>query len=74
MRSIRSNREMVSALLADYKSQSNTELYDDGLPQALPLENKYENRFESNEIKRWVKKYDIEYMMSLILSLRSMFA
>ncbi|XP_048509646.1 neurotrophin 1 [Athalia rosae] len=53
MRSIRSNKEMISALLADYKSQSSSELHDDGLPLALPLElNKYENRFESNEIKR----------------------
>ncbi|XP_046436240.1 uncharacterized protein LOC124188019 [Neodiprion fabricii] len=52
LRSIRSNREMISALLADYKSQSTTEFYDDRLPVALPLENKFENRFESNEIKR----------------------
>lgn len=52
MRSIRSNKEMITALLADYKSQNTAEFQDDGLPVALPLENKYENRFETNEIKR----------------------
>lgn len=51
MRSLRSNKEMVAALLTDYKSQD----FDDSaetLPVALPLENKYENRYENNEIRR----------------------
>ncbi|XP_076162937.1 neurotrophin 1 [Ptiloglossa arizonensis] len=58
-RSLRSNKEMVAALLTDYKSQD----FDDSgerLPVSLPLESKfenkytgrYENRYESNEIRR----------------------
>ncbi|XP_011171396.1 uncharacterized protein LOC105204067 isoform X2 [Solenopsis invicta] len=50
IRSLRSNKEMVSALLTDYKAQDGSA--EEKLPSALPLENKYENRFESNEIKR----------------------
>ncbi|XP_031841326.1 neurotrophin 1 [Nomia melanderi] len=52
-RSLRGNKEMVAALLTDYKSQD----FDDSaesLPVSLPLENKYsyESRYESNEIRR----------------------
>ncbi|XP_076686553.1 neurotrophin 1 isoform X2 [Andrena cerasifolii] len=58
-RSLRSNKEMVAALLTDYKSQD----FDDSgesLPVSLPLESKFENkydgryesRYESNEIRR----------------------
>lgn len=50
-RSLRSNKEMVAALLTDYKSQD----FDDSaetLPVALPLESKFENRYENNEIRR----------------------
>ncbi|XP_024880364.1 neurotrophin 1-like, partial [Temnothorax curvispinosus] len=50
IRSLRSNKEMVSALLTDYKAQDGSA--EEKLPSALPLENKYENRYESNEIKR----------------------
>ncbi|XP_036144210.1 neurotrophin 1-like isoform X2 [Monomorium pharaonis] len=50
IRSLRSNKEMVSALLTDYKAQDGSA--EEKLPAALPLENKYENRYESNEIKR----------------------
>ncbi|XP_017892561.1 neurotrophin 1, partial [Ceratina calcarata] len=50
-RSLRSNKEMVAALLADYKSQDFDES-GESLPISLPLENKYENRYESNEIRR----------------------
>ncbi|XP_050588984.1 neurotrophin 1 isoform X1 [Bombus affinis] len=50
-RSLRSNKEMVAALLTDYKSQDFDESAE-SLPIALPLENKYENRYESNEIRR----------------------
>ncbi|CAL7951869.1 unnamed protein product [Xylocopa violacea] len=50
-RSLRSNKEMVAALLTDYKSQDFDESAE-ALPVALPLENKYENRYESNEIRR----------------------
>ncbi|XP_011696408.1 PREDICTED: uncharacterized protein LOC105455058 [Wasmannia auropunctata] len=46
IRSLRSNKEMVSALLADYKAQDGSA--EEKLPSALPLE----NRYESNEIKR----------------------
>ncbi|XP_011629502.1 neurotrophin 1 isoform X2 [Pogonomyrmex barbatus] len=55
IRSLRSNKEMVSALLTDYKAQDYGSA-EEKLPSALPLENKYENRYESryesNEIKR----------------------
>ncbi|XP_017791418.1 PREDICTED: uncharacterized protein LOC108573473 [Habropoda laboriosa] len=50
-RSIRGNKEMVAALLTDYKSQDYDES-GESTPLALPLENKYENRYESNEIRR----------------------
>ncbi|KAL0099060.1 hypothetical protein PUN28_020245 [Cardiocondyla obscurior] len=50
IRSLRSNKEMVSALLADYKPQDSSA--EEKLPSALPLDSKYENRYESNEIKR----------------------
>ncbi|XP_071571712.1 uncharacterized protein Nt1 [Temnothorax nylanderi] len=50
IRSLRSNKEMVSALLTDYKAQDGSA--EEKLPSALPLDNKYENRYESNEIKR----------------------
>ncbi|XP_018368714.1 PREDICTED: uncharacterized protein LOC108764824 isoform X1 [Trachymyrmex cornetzi] len=46
IRSLRSNKEMVSALLTDYKAQDGSA--EEKLPSALPLENRYEN----NEIKR----------------------
>ncbi|XP_012287933.1 neurotrophin 1 [Orussus abietinus] len=55
LRSIRSNKEMVAALLADYKVQDSG-ILDDELPPALQQESRYENRYESNEIKR---KYDL---------------
>ncbi|KAM0731327.1 Neurotrophin 1 [Formica fusca] len=51
MRSLRSNKEMVAALLTDYKAQDYGSA-EEKLPSPLPLENKYENRYESNEIKR----------------------
>ncbi|XP_011267920.1 neurotrophin 1 isoform X1 [Camponotus floridanus] len=51
MRSLRSNKEMVAALLTDYKAQDYGS-EEEKLPSPLPLENKYENRYESNEIKR----------------------
>ncbi|KAL6429264.1 hypothetical protein ACFW04_008166 [Cataglyphis niger] len=57
MRSLRSNKEMVAALLTDYKAQE----YGSGeekLPSPLSLENKYENRYESNEIKRSDNPFD----------------
>lgn len=57
-RSLRSNKEMVAALLTDYKSQD----FDDSaetLPVALPLQNKYENRYENNEIRRYDCNYTI---------------
>ncbi|XP_076643607.1 neurotrophin 1 [Halictus rubicundus] len=54
-RSLRGNKEMVAALLTDYKSQD----FDDSgesLPVSFSYENKYdgryENRYESNEIRR----------------------
>ncbi|XP_017756095.1 PREDICTED: uncharacterized protein LOC108547896 [Eufriesea mexicana] len=50
VRSLRGNKEMVAALLTDYKSQDFDEA-GDSFP-ILPLENKYENRYESNEIRR----------------------
>ncbi|XP_053970288.1 neurotrophin 1 [Hylaeus volcanicus] len=58
-RSLRGNKEMVAALLTDYKSQDFDES-GESLPVSLPLESKfqnkysgrYENRFESNEIRR----------------------
>ncbi|CAK9798076.1 Neurotrophin 1 [Anthophora plagiata] len=50
-RSLRGNKEMVAALLTDYKSQDFDES-GESTPLALPLENKYENRYESNEIRR----------------------
>ncbi|XP_015601905.1 uncharacterized protein LOC107270945 isoform X2 [Cephus cinctus] len=51
-RSIRSNRDMVAALLTDYKVQDSGGFETD-LPEALPLRTRYDNnRFESNEIKR----------------------
>ncbi|XP_076618905.1 neurotrophin 1 [Colletes latitarsis] len=58
-RSLRSNKEMVAALLTDYKSQDFDES-GESLPVSLPLENKYENkysgryenRYENNEIRR----------------------
>ncbi|KAF3429619.1 hypothetical protein E2986_08975 [Frieseomelitta varia] len=51
-RSLRSNKEMVTALLTDYKSQDFDDSGESPPPIALPLENKYENRYESNEIRR----------------------
>lgn len=51
MRSLRSNKEMVAALLTDYKSQDFDESAET-LPVPLPLENKYDNRYENNEIRR----------------------
>ncbi|KAH0951615.1 hypothetical protein HN011_009380 [Eciton burchellii] len=50
-RSLRSNKEMVAALLTDYKTQDYGSA-EDKSPIALPLENRYENRHENNEIKR----------------------
>ncbi|EZA52542.1 uncharacterized protein LOC105281847 isoform X1 [Ooceraea biroi] len=54
-RSLRSNKEMVAALLTDYKAQDYGST-EDKSPIALSLEtkyeNRYENRYESNEIKR----------------------
>ncbi|XP_076232481.1 neurotrophin 1 isoform X2 [Calliopsis andreniformis] len=58
-RSLRGNKEMVAALLTDYKSQDFDES-SESLPISLPIENKfeskygghYENRYESNEIRR----------------------
>ncbi|XP_043274934.1 neurotrophin 1 [Venturia canescens] len=47
MRSIRGNKEMVAALLTDYKSEDDPENLRNR-PSALPLE----NRFENNEIRR----------------------
>ncbi|XP_020281454.1 uncharacterized protein LOC109853597 isoform X2 [Pseudomyrmex gracilis] len=56
MRSLRSNKEMVAALLTDYKAQEDAGSAEEKLPVPLPLEtkyeNRYENRYESNEIKR----------------------
>ncbi|XP_012061227.1 PREDICTED: uncharacterized protein LOC105624479 [Atta cephalotes] len=46
IRSLRSNKEMVLALLTDYKAQDGSA--EEKLPSALSLENRYEN----NEIKR----------------------
>ncbi|XP_031775518.1 neurotrophin 1 [Apis florea] len=51
MRSLRSNKEMVAALLTDYKFQDFDESAET-LPVPLPLENKYDNRYENNEIRR----------------------
>nr|XP_012228352.1 PREDICTED: uncharacterized protein LOC105675647 [Linepithema humile] len=55
IRSLRSNKEMVSALLTDYKTPDAGSI-EEKLPIALALdtkyENRYENRYESNEIKR----------------------
>ncbi|XP_066594946.1 neurotrophin 1 [Prorops nasuta] len=59
MRSLRSNKEMVAALLTDYKVQDSRGL-DEKIPRPLPLENQYENhyensyesQYESNEIRR----------------------
>ncbi|KZC12271.1 Protein spaetzle [Dufourea novaeangliae] len=59
IRSLRGNKEMVAALLTDYKSQDFDDS-GDSVPVSIPLgvnyENKYdgryENRFDSNEIRR----------------------
>ncbi|XP_025156704.1 neurotrophin 1 isoform X1 [Harpegnathos saltator] len=55
IRSLRTNKEMVSALLTDYKTQDYGSA-EEKLPVPLPLENKfethYENKYENNEIKR----------------------
>ncbi|XP_029168028.1 neurotrophin 1-like isoform X2 [Nylanderia fulva] len=51
IRSLRTNKEMVAALLTDYKAQDYGSA-EEKLPNPLPLETKYENRYESNEIKR----------------------
>ncbi|XP_032689276.1 uncharacterized protein LOC116852751 isoform X2 [Odontomachus brunneus] len=54
-RSLRTNKEMVAALLTDYKMQDYGSA-EEKLPIAQPLENKfetrYENRYENNEIRR----------------------
>ena len=57
MRSIRSNKEMVTALLADYKMEEIGNSEDEVSNQFLTNyeeshENKYENRFKINELKR----------------------
>ena len=58
MRSIRNNKGMVSALLADYKDQ---QFQEEGFPEEEEVvivspapyrtiyENRYDNRFESND-------------------------
>ncbi|XP_014477606.1 PREDICTED: uncharacterized protein LOC106746022 [Dinoponera quadriceps] len=55
IRSLRTNKEMVAALLTDYKMPDYGSA-EEKLPIPLPLENKfetrYENRYENNEIKR----------------------
>ncbi|KAF7402311.1 hypothetical protein HZH66_004578 [Vespula vulgaris] len=58
-RSLRNNKDMVSALLTDYKVQEGR--FDDHSSPS-PFENRYENRFEnryeSNEIKRSDNSFD----------------
>ncbi|KAG7208593.1 hypothetical protein KM043_014803 [Ampulex compressa] len=56
-RSLKTNKEMVSALLTDYKAQDNTG-NDDGLPLALPLENKFENKYHNRYENRYESRYE----------------
>lgn len=54
MRSLRNNKDMVAALLSDYKPQdsSNNEEFIVASPYDTRYTNRYEGRFENNEIKR----------------------
>lgn len=53
MKSIRGNKDMISALLADYNGQDSEHDYRKSLPlDTSRFENRYENKYESNELKR----------------------
>lgn len=62
LRSIRSNKEIVTALLADYNVQESGTTTDEIHKRVFRKyedgqQSKYKNLFESNQLKRWAVLY-----------------